>query len=92
MRTPDPSLTPEQVAEVERIYQAFRDAAEDEQWRIARLLASNRDHELLAESEVLAPEWLGRGVGHGDGGGRGFADPPTDRAGVDPQAGGGHGW
>lgn len=39
---------------------------------------------LLAEPEVLAPEWLCRGVGHGDAGGRGFTDAPADRAGVNP--------
>jgi len=51
MRTPDPSLTPEQLAEAERIYEAFRQASDDEQWRIAQLLASKRDHELLGQTE-----------------------------------------
>lgn len=60
MRTPDPSLTPEQVAEAERIYQAFRDAAEDEQWRIAQLLASKPDHELLGRTEFQVRDHVHR--------------------------------
>ena len=51
MRTPDPSLTPEQAAEAQRIFQTLREASEDEQWRIAQLLASKKDHQLLGETE-----------------------------------------
>lgn len=51
MRTPDPSLTPDQAAEAQRIFQTLREASEDEQWRIAQLLASKQDHQLLGETE-----------------------------------------
>jgi hypothetical protein len=51
MRTPDPSLTPDQAAEAQRIFQTLREASEDEQWRIAQLLASKKDHQLLGETE-----------------------------------------
>lgn len=60
MRTPDPSLTPDQVAEAERIYQAFKAASEDEQWRIAQLLASKRDHELLGQTEYQVRDMVHR--------------------------------
>lgn len=51
MRTPDPSLTPDQAADAERIYQALRQASEDEHWRIAQLLASKGDDQLLGQAE-----------------------------------------
>jgi hypothetical protein len=51
MRTPDPSLTPEQAADAERIYQSLRQASEDEHWRIAQLLASRGDDRLLGPTE-----------------------------------------
>ena len=51
MRTPRPDLTPEQVADAERIYQAVRQAAEDETWGIAQLLASKPDAQLLGATE-----------------------------------------
>lgn len=51
MHTPDPNLTPEQVAKAERIFQILRESAEQEQWRIAQLLASKDDHQLLGETE-----------------------------------------
>ncbi len=51
MRTPDPSLTPAQAAEAQRIFQTLREASEDDQWRIAQLLASKQDHELLGQTE-----------------------------------------
>jgi hypothetical protein len=50
MRSPDPDLTPEQVVEAQRIFEVIREAAEQEQWRIAQLLASKRDHQLLGET------------------------------------------
>ena len=51
MRTPRPDLTPEQVADAERIYDAFHRASEDEHWQIAQLLASKSDGEILGETE-----------------------------------------
>ena len=51
MRTPNPSLTPEQAAEAERIFQVLQEASADEQWRIAQLLASKSDRELLGQTE-----------------------------------------
>ncbi len=51
MRTPGPSLTPDQAAEAQRIFQTLREASEDEQWRIAQLLASKKDLQLLGETE-----------------------------------------
>lgn len=60
MRTPDPSLTPEQVAEAERIFQTIREASEEEQWRIAQLLASKDDHRLLGETEYQVRDLVHR--------------------------------
>jgi len=51
MRIPDPSLTPEQIADAERIYQAFHAASEEEHWRIAQLLASRGDDQLFGQTE-----------------------------------------
>jgi hypothetical protein len=51
MRTPNPDLTPEQQAEAQRIFQVLREASQAEQWRIAQLLASKADHELLGQTE-----------------------------------------
>ena len=51
MRTPDPGLTPEQVADAERIYQVLREATEDEHWRMAQLLASKPDERLFGQAE-----------------------------------------
>jgi hypothetical protein len=51
MRSPRTDLSPEQVADAERIYQAVRQAAEDETWRIAQLLASKPDAQLLGATE-----------------------------------------
>ena len=51
MRTPRPDLTPEQVAEAERIFQALHLASEDEHWRIAQVLASKADGQLLGATE-----------------------------------------
>ena len=51
MRTPDPSLSAEQRAEAERIFRVLQEASADEQWRIAQLLASKRDDQLLGRTE-----------------------------------------
>ena len=51
MRTPDPGLTPEQVAEAERIYRVLREATEDDHWRMAQLLAGKRDDQLFGQTE-----------------------------------------
>ena len=64
MRTPDPSLTPEQVAEAERIFQVIRQASEQEQWRMAQLLASKRDHQLLGETEYQVRDLVHRMGAH----------------------------
>lgn len=60
MRTPDPSLSPEQLAEAQRIFEALRDASADEQWRIAQLLASKPDHELLGRTEYQVRDLVHR--------------------------------
>ncbi len=51
MRTARPDLSPEQILEAERIFQAMRQAAEDEQWQIAQLLASKPDGQILGATE-----------------------------------------
>jgi hypothetical protein len=51
MRTPRRDLTPEQVVEAEKIFQALHRASEDEHWRIAQLLASKPDSQLLGATE-----------------------------------------
>jgi hypothetical protein len=51
MRSPRPDLTPHQIAEAERIYQALRHATEDEHWQIAQSLASKPDGQLLGAAE-----------------------------------------
>jgi len=60
MRTPDQSLTPDQAAEAERIFQVLRETAEEEQWRIAQLLASKADHQLLGETEYQVRDLVHR--------------------------------
>ncbi len=51
MRTSRPDLTPEQTADAERIFQALRQASEDDQWRLAQLLASKPDAQILGATE-----------------------------------------
>ena len=51
MRRPQPDLSPEQLAEAQRIYETLRQATEDEHWQIAQLLASKPDHQLLGATE-----------------------------------------
>jgi hypothetical protein len=51
MRTPDPSLSAEQRAEAERIFQVLQEASAEDLWRIAELLASKRDDQLLGRAE-----------------------------------------
>jgi hypothetical protein len=51
MRTTDFDLTPEQIADAERIYQVLREATEDGHWRMAQLLASRRDDRLFGQTE-----------------------------------------
>lgn len=51
MRTSRPDLTPEQNADAERIFQALRQASEDDQWRLAQLLASKPDAQILGATE-----------------------------------------
>ena len=51
MRTPDPSLSAEQLADAERIYQVLHRASEEEHWRIAQLLASKGDDQIFGRTE-----------------------------------------
>ena len=51
MFTTIPNLSPEQTADAERIYHALRKATENDQWRMAQLLASKPDSKLLGETE-----------------------------------------
>lgn len=51
MRAPRPDLTPEQIADAERIYESLHRASEDEHWQIAQLLASKSDREIFGETE-----------------------------------------
>ena len=44
-------LTPEQVAEAQQIFQRLREATEDDHWRIAQLLASKPDSQILGATE-----------------------------------------
>ena len=62
MRIPQPDLTPEQLADAERIFQALHRASEDEHWRIAQLLASKPDAQLLGATEFEVRD-LVHGVG-----------------------------
>ena len=51
MRTPDPGLSAEQRAEAERIFQVLREASAEDLWRVAELLASKPDDQLLGRAE-----------------------------------------
>ena len=51
MRTPRPDLSPEQLAEAERIFETIRQASEDEQWQMAQLLASKPDGQIFGATE-----------------------------------------
>jgi hypothetical protein len=51
MRTTRTDLTPDQVVEAERIFEALRQATEDEQWQIAQLLASRPDGQIFCATE-----------------------------------------
>ena len=51
MFTPELDLTPEQTAEAERIFQELERATREDRWRIAQLLASKPDSQLLGETE-----------------------------------------
>jgi hypothetical protein len=51
MRTPQFDLTTDQAADAERIFLTLRQASEDEHWRLAQLLASKPDSQLLGATE-----------------------------------------
>lgn len=51
MRTPQVDLTPDQAADAEQIFLTLRQASEDEHWRLAQLLASKPDSQLLGATE-----------------------------------------
>ena len=42
---------PEQALEAERMFEAIRQVTEDEQWRIAQLLASKADRQIFGATE-----------------------------------------
>jgi hypothetical protein len=44
-------MTPEEFAEVQRVYEISRQAADEELWRMACLTVSKKDHELLGQTE-----------------------------------------
>ncbi len=60
MRTPRPDLTPEQVADAERIYEALHRASEDEHWQVAQLLASKADGEVFGGTEYQVRDLVHR--------------------------------
>lgn len=47
----DLTLSPEQEAEAQRLYQLFKQACEDDLLQMARLLASKPNHQLLGATE-----------------------------------------
>jgi hypothetical protein len=51
MRAPQFDLTPEQAADAEQIFLTLRQASEGEHWRLAQLLASKPDSQLLGATE-----------------------------------------
>ena len=51
MRTTSLDLTPEQAADAVRIFQVLRQATEDDHWRIAQLLASKPNSQILGATE-----------------------------------------
>lgn len=51
MLTAQLDLTPEQTVEAEQIYQALRNATDEDHRRIAQLLASKPDSQLLGATE-----------------------------------------
>ena len=51
MRTTSLDLTPEQAADAVRFFQVLRQATEDDHWRIAQLLASKPDSQILGATE-----------------------------------------
>ena len=51
MHTPQIDLTSDQAAEAERIFLALRQASEDENRRLAQLLAAKPDSQLLGATE-----------------------------------------
>jgi hypothetical protein len=51
MLTPQLNLTAEQTSQADQIYQALRKATDEDHWRIAQLLASKPDSQLLGATE-----------------------------------------
>lgn len=51
MHAPQFEFTPEQAANAEQLFHTLRQAAEDDLWRLAQLLASKADSELLGATE-----------------------------------------
>lgn len=44
-------LTPEELAEVQRVYGLLREATDKEHWRLAELMVSKKDSELFGRTE-----------------------------------------
>ena len=51
MRTSSTDLTPEQMADAERIFHALRHSTEDEHWRLAQILDSKPDCQIFGATE-----------------------------------------
>ncbi len=50
-RTKPEWMSEEEFAEVQRVYEINKNAADDELWRMACLTVGKKDHELLGETE-----------------------------------------
>ncbi len=48
---PGEALTPEELAEVQRVYGLLREATDKEHWRLAKLMVSKKDSELFGRTE-----------------------------------------
>jgi hypothetical protein len=44
-------LTPEELAEVQRVYEVLRRATDQEHWQLARLMVSKQDSQLFGQTE-----------------------------------------
>ena len=54
----DADLSPEEAAEVQRVFEVMRKATEAEVWRMARLMVSKKDHELFGRTEFQLRDHL----------------------------------
>lgn len=51
-------LTPEASAEVQRVYELLREATDEEHWRLAQLMVSKQDGELVGRTEFQIRDHL----------------------------------